>query len=262
MTSVPSPTGSPWPVPVIRRFLVSQGTGQFADAMTAMVLAGALLGSGDGVEPADLLATLGVAVLPYAIAGPLSGVVADAYPRRGLLVGANVARAVVTVVALVAVADERRAIGLLAATALLSVARLVYTVRAAALPTLVTGHDLVRADAAALLVGMVATGTGAIVGTLGAQTSPGTVLAVAVVGQLASACGFATIRSPLGDRPRITPEPRELWRGLRRLWTSGPARRAMTIAVSTRSLLGALFATTVLVGANRLGLEALSLIHI
>lgn len=258
--SSPADTVAPhvswWAVPAIRRFFFSQGVGQIADAMTAMALAASLLGADEGVDPSHLLGTLGVAVLPYAIAGPLSGVVADSSPRRRLLVGAHLARAGVTAIALVAVTDGQRTTGLVAAAALLSLARLVYTVRAAALPTLTTGHSLVRADAAALFVGMVATGSGAVVGTLGAQTSPGAVLAVAVLGQIASALGFATISAPLGGCPTITPEPRELWRGLRQLWSSTPARRAMAIAVSARCLLGALFATTVLIGANRLGLEA------
>lgn len=236
----------------VRQFLVSQGLGQAADAVTALVLATALLSPGEqGVDPDALLHTVLVAAIPYATVGPLSGVIADRYSRRRLLGSVNVARAACTVIAAIAVATGDQRLGLFAAAALISCARLVYTLRAASMPRLVTSGDLVEMDVRALFVGMMAGTCGAAIGALGSAAAPTTVLGIAACTQLLSAVGFGTLRIDLGGRSdRQHHSWRETFGRVVALVASPPARRAIVLTSSSRALLGATFASAVLAAAN------------
>ncbi|MDW3214419.1 MAG: hypothetical protein R8G01_10505 [Ilumatobacteraceae bacterium] len=241
---------------VLFQFLASQSVGQAADAITAIVLARLLItGDDDGLDPQALIHTLGVAAVPYAIVGPLSGVVADRWSRRRLLGGAHLARAVTTLAAIMAISLDDRAIGLVAGGLLLSLARLVYTLRAASLPAVAASGRLVEADARSLLVGMLAVLLGASFGALGADGAPVLMLTIACCGQLIGAAGFVTLPRGLGGRS-TGPDASiaEIARRLGRLVTSAPTRLAIVLTSLHRSLLGALFVTFVLLAASELGM--------
>ena len=240
----------------VGQFLAAQGLGQSADAITALVLATALLSPGEqGVDPDALLATVLAAAVPYATVGPLSGVVADRYSRRRLLGTVNIARCLLTIVAVVAVATDDRRLGLMTAAALISCARLVYTLRAASIPRLVAPVDLVEMDARSLFVGMMAGTCGAAVGAVGSTTVTTGVLAVAAVAQLLSAIAFGTLRVDLGGRSdRRHHSWRETFARVASLVSSPPTRRAILLTSSSRALLGATFASAVLAAANEFDL--------
>lgn len=236
----------------VRQFLTSQGLGQAADAVTALVLATALLSPGEqGVDPDALLHTVLVAAVPYATVGPLSGVIADRYSRRRLLGSVNAVRAALTVVAAVAVAIGDQRLGLLTAAALISCARLVYTLRAASLPRLVGNGELVEMDARALLVGMTAGTCGAALGALGSTAAPTSMLGIAAGAQFLSAVGFGTLRVDLGGRSdRQHHSWSETFERVAALVAGPPTRRAIVLTSSSRALLGAVFASAVLAAAN------------
>ena len=250
--TAPGPVSESGRVSEVRQFLTSQGLGQAADSVTALVLAGALLAPGEqGVNPEALLHTVLAAALPYATVGPLSGVIADRYSRRRLLGSVNVARAALTVVAAIAVAAGDQRLGLVTAAALISCARLVYTLRAASIPRLVAPGDLVEMDARALFVGMIAWTTGAALGAVGSTGAATTLLGLAAGAQLLSAVGFGTLRVDLGGRSdRQHHSWRETFTRVAALVASPPARRAILLTSSSRALLGATFASAVLAAAN------------
>ena len=247
-----------WAQPVARQFLLSQGAGQAADAVTALVLARVLLSDGSsGIEPALLLQTIAVAAVPYAVVGPISGVIADHWNRRRALVVANAARAAVTTVAMVAVQLGDRTLGLVAAASLLSLARLVYTLRAASLSRAVPTRLLVAADSAALLVGAVAGGIGAALGSAGALHRPSLLLGVAALAQVAAAGGFLLLPCDLGGHSMKRSVPLGVVaRRVVCLLTSSPTRFAIAVTSGHRALLGALFATFVILVSNDYGFGA------
>lgn len=244
------------------QFLAAQGLGQVADAMTTLVVAEAVLGDGGGVAPSRLLATLGAAAVPYLVAGPLSGMVADRWDRRRTLFVVNVARAIVTLLALSAVAVDHRGAGLMAVAGLLGGARFVYNLRAAALPrTLPAGRRLVTLDASALRVGAFSVAAGGSLAALtGGRSDVGLLLFAAVL-QVASAIGFLTLQCDLGGRSRALADAAGMTVGdaaarFARLLVSPAARLAIVMTSTHRVLLGATFATFVLIAANEYGLGA------
>lgn len=246
------------PQSVLFQFLASQGIGQAADAMTAVILARLLITTDDdGLDPRALLHTLGAVAVPYAIFGPLSGVVADRWSRRRLLGGAHAGRALVTLAAIAAVRTEHRPLALVTAIVLLSLARLVYTLRAASLPAVAPAGGLVAADSRSLFVGMVSVLVGASLGTLGAATAPTSMLTLACGAQLVGALGFVTLPRGLGGRSADrTISAADVARRLGRLITSAPTRVAIVLTSLHRALLGALFVTFVLMAASEFGMQA------
>lgn len=241
-----------WRDPVARRFLLSQGAGQTADAITAIIVARVLLtGPDGGVDPDALLQTLAVATVPYAIVGPVAGVVADRWSRRRALGTIHVVRSLLTFAVIAAVATDHRLSGLVLAAALLSAARMVYAIRAAALPWVAPPGRLVRADSASLYTGMMAAITGGGIGGLVAGERPTIALAFAAAAQLAAAVGFGTLRRDLGGRSTRSEVG---WicvvQRVMRLATSSPTRFVIAVTASNRALLGASFATFVLMASD------------
>jgi hypothetical protein len=242
-------------VRVHRQFLAAQGIGQVADAITTLVVADAVLGgSGEGVLPSKLLGTLGAATLPYLVAGPLGGVVADRWDRRRMLFAVNLARAGVTLLALLAVLWGNHLLGLAAVAALLGAARFVYNLRAAALPHTAGPGRLVALDAAALRVGAFAIATGGGLAAATGGRSPLTLLAVAAALQIASAIAFVTVGCDLGGRaaaPRAGAATLgDASRRFGALLLGAPTRLAIVVTSTHRVLLGAAFATFVLIASN------------
>ena len=238
-----------------RRFLLSQAAGQFADALTAMILARVVLStSTDTPDPAALLRTLAVAIGPYAVVGPIAGVIADRWDRRWTLAVANVGRAAATVLAVVAVRTHDQVSGLVAAGVLLSLARVVFTLRAASLPCVSPAGLLVRVDSASLYTGMSVAVVGGSLGALGAIRIPSLLLFLAVGCQLVSAAGFASLRCDLGGR--AGERAGSIGSTLRRIVdgaTSRAIRGAIGVTATHRALLGATFVSLVMLAGEHLG---------
>ncbi|MFP5487989.1 MAG: hypothetical protein ACLGHQ_06750, partial [Acidimicrobiia bacterium] len=244
-----------WHDPAATRFLLSQGAGQAADALTALVLARVVLtGDDGGVNPDALLATLAVAIVPYAVVGPIAGVVADRWSRRRALGLMHLVRALLTFGAIWAVVVAHRPTGLVVAATLLAAARLVYAIRAAALPCIAPSGHLVRTDSCSLYVGMVAAVTGGVLGGLAAEHHAVGALLLAAAAQVTAAVGFGTLGRDLGGRSTR----REVaWtcvaRRIAELVTSSPTRFVIAVTTSCRALLGAAFATFVLLASDEYG---------
>jgi hypothetical protein len=259
MNLAPALTGRPpsiWRDPTARRFLLSQAAGQSADAITAMVVARVLLtGSDGGVDPDALLQTLAVATVPYAVVGPIAGIVADRWSRRRALGTIHLARSALTIATLVAITAGHRPSGLVLAAALLSAARLVYALRASALPWVAPPGRLVRIDAASLYVGMVAAIVGGTFGGLAAGRMSAAALVLAAGLQLVAAVGFGMLRRDLGGRStRCEVSWLCVAQRVARLATSSPTRFVIAVTASNRALLGASFATFVLLASEEYAL--------
>lgn len=235
-----------------RRFLASQALGQAADAATALVLARVLLAGDTGaVDASTLLDTLAATTVPYVVVGPIAGIVADRWDRRRALGVIHLLRCILTLGAIAAVTSGDRTTGLMAAIGLLGAARLVHTLRAASLPWVAPGGRLVRIDARSLGIGMVAVLTGGALGGLGASPFPTSTLLIATTLQAVAAIGFITVPCDLGGRSRCVAIPVErLARRVLDLVTSSPTRFVILVISSGRFLLGASFATFVLLASD------------
>ncbi len=269
----PRPTPGPTPgrlagarevlaVPNVGSFLWWQGWGQAADAAVALGLTQVVLAVLEPDEtPGALAAVLAISAIPLAL-GPIAGAIADRWDRRRTLVVANVVRTVGAGLAVVTAVTDIRIAGYLAAALLLATARVVYTIRAAALPVLVPSRLLVGADAGALLAGMIAGGIGGGIAIVFVDGAPDWVLAGAAGGYLASAIGFTRYRGDLGrgleagdgDEAHSF-SPRAVWFDLRSRGVEA-AGRALAFTASHRAIVGACFAAFVLAANEELDLEA------
>ena len=245
-------TSRPTAPSVTVQFLASQSLGQVADATTALVIARVLLGGDDGVVDAEtLLETLAATAVPYVIVGPISGIVADRWDRRRALGVIHLARAVLTLGAVAAITVGGRTPGLVTAACLLGAARLVYTLRAASLPLVAPQGNLVGVDSRSLGIGMTAVLVGGAFGGVGAGRFPATALLLAATLQVIAAIGFSTLRRDLGGRSRNVPVPwPRLARRIGLLIVSSPTRFVVAVTTSVRFLLGASFATFVLLASE------------
>lgn len=244
-----------WLDATMRRFLLSQGAGQFADALTAMIVARVVLStSTETLDAGALLRTLIVAIGPYAVIGPLAGIVADHWDRRLALGATNLARTLATLLALVAVRTHDHVLGLVVAGILISLARIVFTLRAASVPAAAPAGLLVRADATSLYVGMTAAVLGGSLGALGAPQIPSLLLVVAAGAQLASGVGFLSLSCDLGGRSVRARRP--IARSARRVIAatgSTPIRQTILVTATHRALLGATFVSAVVLIGETLG---------
>lgn len=243
---------------VMRQFLGSQASGQFADAVAAFILAPMILmRDTDNVDPRSLLIALGTVAGPYAIIGPLSGVVADRWNRRRMLGIAHVGRAAATVLGIVAVHFDHTILALACAGALVALARLVLNLRAASLPDVAPPGRLVDAEAAVLVTGMVSALSGAALVTALGGRSPAMLMTLASAGQLVAAIGFVTLPVGLLGAGRRGPASGErVTHRVLRLVASSPTRRAVATTSTHRCLLGATFVTFVLLAARDVATDA------
>jgi hypothetical protein len=237
----------------LRHFLIGQTTGQAADAIAGAVLLTVLLGSDGQVDASRLLPTMAAAALPYAVIGPVAGVISDHWPRRPSFVGVGAARLGCALLALCAVTTDARWLAYVAAAGLISSARVGYLLRAASLPAVAERAQLVRADAASLYLGsamaLVAGGAGAAGSAVAELT-----LAAAAALAVASMIAFATLRVDLGGHGFGQPlRLAEVASAVSRLLVGRVSRWAIAVTAGHRVLLGALFATTVLAMSTWVG---------
>lgn len=240
-----------------RHFTLSQMAGQAADAMTTLALAQVVVFDLErGASPAALTRAVATAAVPIVLAGPVAGFAADRWRRRSTLISASAARALLTLAALMVPATGSALLGYGLGAALLTVARVLYSTRAASIPHAVSSADLVAADSLSALAGNLAGGIGAGLGVSLMVLSPSAVLCLAVVLHLASVIGFASLTLDLGGRHgRGVPEPRAGHRILE-TFTSGPAGFAAAVTGAHRLLLGGAFSTFVLLADARYRLES------
>jgi MFS family permease len=132
-----------------RRLFAVRLTSQFGDGVFQVALASYVLFSPERAPDAAAIAGLfAVALLPYSILGPFTGVLLDRWSRRQILFGANLTRAglVVVVGAIVAVGNAGEPF-YLAVLLTLGVNRFLLSGLSAGLPHVVERDELVMANA-------------------------------------------------------------------------------------------------------------------
>jgi MFS family permease len=179
-----------------RRLLFSRFSSQWGDGLFQTGLAGAVVFNPErAVTPAEIATGFVVLLLPYSLVGPFAGALLDRWDRRRVLVGANVLRAVLVVVAAVCVATGVAGFPiLLLALVVLGVSRFIGAGLSAALPHVVPVRNLVEANALSVTLGAVISVVGgggtaiALRALFGADNAgSGLTTSVAIVGSLLAA---------------------------------------------------------------------------
>lgn len=252
--------------PRFRLLLGTRLVGQFGDGLFQAALATFVLFSPEREpDPLRVAAAFTVLLLPYSLIGPFAGVLLDRWHRRTVLVRANLlkALAVVPVMALVAAADDGVLLAI-AVLAVLGVGRFVLAGLSASMPHVVSGRELVTANAIAPTAGTMLAAIGALGGVwvrelLGGGDGGSLALLVAAAIAYASAGAIAVrfgVRElgPHGDEPAgtLAGVARGLVSGIRVLRTHAIAGRAILALAAQRVVLGALTVGALLVLRNTL----------
>jgi MFS family permease len=157
-----------WTNPGFRRLFIVRLAGQFGDGVFQASLAGAVLFNPEHqAHAADVAAGFTVLLLPYSIIGPFAGVLLDRWWRQRVLVWSSALRAVgVALVAAEILAGVHGLPFYASALVVVSISRFFLSALSASLPHVVSGAELVTANALSTTVGAIATtlGGGAAVG--------------------------------------------------------------------------------------------------
>lgn len=198
--------------PGLGRLLALKLVSIFGDGMFQAALAGVVLFSPErGVDPRAIAAGFAVLLLPYSVIGPFAGGLLDRWDRRGVLLWANLLRAV-----FIALCAGGLALGaptgalLLLALCAVGVSRFVAAGISAALPHVVARPLLVPTNSVFATVGSVVNSVGAstgflVLGLLGAGDRVASVVVlISVVGSFAGAALAASFaRRVLGPERAV-----------------------------------------------------------
>ncbi|MFI5959602.1 MFS transporter [Cryptosporangium sp. NPDC051539] len=239
--------------PDFRRLFGVRLTGQFGDGVFQAALAGSVLFNPDRqTEPVAVALGFAILLLPYSLLGPFTGILLDRYPRRNVLLWANVTRAVVLVgVAVVLATGGRTWPFLLLALIAVAVNRFILGGLSAGLPHVAGDRELVTANALSPTAGTVVLtiGVGVAVGLRSLLDAGdfgyGVILLCAVGAYLASA-GFA-VRFPVAALGPDRDDPTA------RLETVGSVVRGMIAGVRHLSDRRAAAFALLTVGLGRVG---------
>lgn len=218
-----------------RVLLGAQGLSQAADGLAQAAFTYALV-----VEPfrqgtpGKILALFVLTLLPYSLLSPFMGVFVDRWPRRGLLIWTNVARAALLVTlplwSRMVPGDAELLACLLAVLAL---GRLFLTTKGALLPAVLHDKHLLRGNALSAGGGMIAALAGGVIGVVIAGSAPtSTPYIVAGLFYAAAAWLSGRLSNPFAHAhvkavrviDAIGSILRELAEGLRAIWVRPAAR--------------------------------------
>ena len=238
--------------------------GQFSDGLLQAALATFVLFSPERQPDAIKVATaFAILLLPYSIIGPFAGVFLDRWRRRDVLVRANLVKSLATlpIIALVVVGNDGLLLGLAVLT-VLGVGRFVLAGLSASLPHVVSGRDLITANALTPTSGTIAAAIGAVGGIAlrasvgGGDAGSELVLTLAACGFAASALAATRIArmklGPRGERPADTLRGVAMGMidGIRQLFRAPIAGRAIAVAGAHRVAFGALTVAALLLVRN------------
>ncbi len=236
--------------PSFRRLFLAQATSRAGDAFNTValvVLVFELTGSGVGVA-----GTVVFEVLPFIVLGPAAGVIADRFPRRRVMVAADVIRAALALVLVAAHGSVPVAYGVAFG---LSVGSLLFNPAAAAVvPDVVGERDLVEANAALWSVAVtiqivLAPLAGLIVATWGVGVAFA-VNAASYVGSALWLKGLTAARQPQGGTARGWTAVRE---GTRVVRNNALLARLAVVQVLAALSAGATSGLLVVLASERLG---------
>lgn len=247
-----------------RRLYAVRLVGQFSDGMVQAALATFVLFSPEREPDAVRIAlAFTILFLPYSIIGPFAGVFLDRWRRRQVLVYANIVRAalVVLLAYVTWLGHDGADLGLIVLVTL-GVGRFVLAGLSASLPHVVSGQQLITANALAPTSGTIASAIGAGVG-LGIRAIAGgsDVGAVAVLGASIACYVIAAVIARLMDKDLLGPSgdrPSDTLRGVlvglidgaRSLHQHSAAGRAITVVFIHRITFGALTVVALLLLRN------------
>lgn len=140
--------------------------GQFGDGFFQAALASFVLFSPEREPNATAIAVaFGILLLPYSLIGPFAGVFLDRWLRRNILVRANLLKALLTipVIAAVLAGSESVILGI-SVLFVLGVSRFILSCLSASLPHVVSGKELIYANALTPTSGTIAFVVGATTG--------------------------------------------------------------------------------------------------
>lgn len=236
--------------PTFRRVFLAHATSRAGDAFNAValvVLVFQLTGSGLGVA-----ATVVFEVVPVIALGPLAGVLADRYPRRAVMVAADLLRALL--VAVLAVAHGNVAVAYAVAFGV-SVGTIAFNPAGSSLvPDIVEDDDLVTANTALWTVAVAAQIVLApIAGGLIAWTGVGVAFAVNAASYVLSAGLLRRVN--VGDHPGSVAVAgwRAVGDGVAVVRASPLLRRLAIVQVLASLSAGATSGLLVVLAAERLG---------
>jgi MFS family permease len=239
-----------------RRLFGVRLVAQFGDGLLQAALATFVLFSPERQPDAvRVAAAFAILLLPYSVIGPFAGVFLDRWRRRQVLVRANLLKALVTVpvIALVLVGNDGPALGFAVLT-VLGIGRFVLAGLSASLPHVVSGRDLVTANALTPTSGTIMAAVGGVAGVVlrglvGADdTGSAVVLAAAALAYLVAALIAARIAvdrlGPDGHVPADTVRGVALGLvdGIRELRVNAAAGRAIAMVAVHRFAFGVLTA--------------------
>lgn len=236
--------------PEFRRLFAAHSISRAGDAFNTValvILVFDLTGSGLGVA-----GTVAFEVLPILLLGPLAGLVVDRYPRRWVMVVADLARAILAL--LVAVVGDSVILAYGVAFGLSAFGQLFNPAASSAVPDLVPEEALVDANATLWTVGVavqivLAPLAGALVAVFGMAVA----FSINAASYLVSAALLAGLRSPrttVGDvgRPYAA-----LFEGVRAVQASPLLGRLAAVHVLAALSAGATSGLLVVLATERLG---------
>jgi MFS family permease len=247
-----------------RRLYSVRLIGQFSDGLLQAALTTFVLFSPERQPDAvKVAAAFAILLLPYSIIGPFAGVFLDRWRRRDVLVRANLVKAIATlpIIALVFVGNDGLLLGL-TVLVVLGVGRFVLAGLSASLPHVVTGRDLITANALTPTSGTIAAAVGAVAGvslrTLVGGGDPGSMLILVLAATGFVAAGLTATRigrlklGPSGEKPADTIVGVALGMvdGIRQMGRAPIAGRAIAVAGAHRVAFGALTVTALLLVRN------------
>ncbi|MDR1428390.1 MAG: hypothetical protein LBJ08_11655, partial [Bifidobacteriaceae bacterium] len=201
--------------------------------------------------PEGVAAAFAVLLGPFTLVGPWAGVLLDRWPRRGVLIWANVVRCALAGVigAIMATAGVTLGVYVLALVTL-SLGRFIGAGLSSAQPRVVAPDELLTANSVAPTLGSVSGGVGALAGLLSAVggDAAGRALVLAVAAFLFAAAAVAAFGFPRGCLgPDTEPAPlfaalAALMRGLARGWAYLVRRRTPLLAIAAMGLARLLYA--------------------
>lgn len=241
--------------------------GQFGDGFFQAALASFVLFSPEREPNATAIAVaFGILLLPYSLVGPFAGVFLDRWLRRNILVRANLLKALLTipVIAAVLAGSESVILGI-CVLAVLGVGRFILAGLSASLPHVVSGKELIYANALTPTSGTIAFVVGATTGLgirqlFGGGDSGSVALLLFSIGTFVSAAFIARtfavhalgpthqLKASMVDSLRgVTGD---LLAGVRTLSAHREAARALTLVAFNRISFGVITAGALLLLRN------------
>ncbi len=243
-----------------RLLLSTRLAGQFGDGLLQASLATYVLFSPERQPSAIKVAiAFSILLLPYSFIGPFAGVFIDRWPRRTILILANLIRAVLVIgLASIVAVGRDDAVLAIAVLVVLGVNRFILAALSASLPHVVSGRELVTANAIAPTAGTMASVLGGLTGVLvndavGGRTRGSICVLVGAIGIYVVASAIASRLAPgqLGPDDTTTRDSVRgiasgMVDGLRHLRERRPAARAIGLVMIHRVVFGIALAMTVL----------------